>query len=311
MQAAHRPTRSRKAKRYEGLRAGRVRLGQPEGLPRKPAEHRESWGCVVGLYRTLGGHQTLLSICRLKIEPTPFFSVILDVTTNGWPRLLADGRFLDLSSLSSHPKGVLDPTAPSPRGHAPLGAKSITALVVAEREVAWQILALTRKAHNLRTFTGVIRIYRGWSTKMARDPNPAFASISIRRTCHSGGVLRTSRALRGGAYHPILRRLETFSDEPLHSFLGYESGLCRAGTGGKGLTRGKKLKERGLVSPIPALVCRGPRNPLRWIRGSPPLEDVLKTMRERVAKFNVERSGLRILRAAGRRRRHHIGEKAR
>lgn len=31
-------------------------------------------------------------------------------------------------------------------------------------------------------------------------------------------------------------------------------------------------------------------NPLRWITGEPlPLEDVLKTMRERVAKFNVEK----------------------
>jgi hypothetical protein len=30
-------------------------------------------------------------------------------------------------------------------------------------------------------------------------------------------------------------------------------------------------------------------NPLRWIQGAPPLEDVLKTMRERVTKFNVER----------------------
>jgi ParB family chromosome partitioning protein len=31
-------------------------------------------------------------------------------------------------------------------------------------------------------------------------------------------------------------------------------------------------------------------NPLRWIKGdAPPLEDVLKTMRERVAKFNVEK----------------------
>jgi hypothetical protein len=31
-------------------------------------------------------------------------------------------------------------------------------------------------------------------------------------------------------------------------------------------------------------------NPLRWIRGeSPPLEEVLKTMRERAARFNVEK----------------------
>jgi hypothetical protein len=63
-----------------------------------------------------------------------------------------------------------------------LGAKSITALVVAEREVAWQILALnTEKAHNLKERSlEVIRIYReAWSTKMARDPNPGLPSISI------------------------------------------------------------------------------------------------------------------------------------
>jgi len=33
-------------------------------------------------------------------------------------------------------------------------------------------------------------------------------------------------------------------------------------------------------------------NPLRWIKGEPPpLEEVLKTMRERAEKFNVERIG--------------------
>jgi ParB family chromosome partitioning protein len=31
-------------------------------------------------------------------------------------------------------------------------------------------------------------------------------------------------------------------------------------------------------------------NPLRWIKGEPPgVEEVLKTMRDRVAKFNVEK----------------------
>jgi hypothetical protein len=31
-------------------------------------------------------------------------------------------------------------------------------------------------------------------------------------------------------------------------------------------------------------------NPLRWIKGEPPpLEDVLKTMRDRAVKFNVEK----------------------
>lgn len=52
----------------------------------------------------------------------------------------------------------------------------------------------------------------------------------------------------------------------------------------------KRLKERGPVSPYLRSFVVGRINPLRWIKGEPPpLEDVLKTMRERAAKFNVER----------------------
>src|SRR5579864_2810188 len=52
----------------------------------------------------------------------------------------------------------------------------------------------------------------------------------------------------------------------------------------------KKLKERGLVSPYLRSFVVARINPLRWIKGEPPpLEDVLKTMRERVARFNVEK----------------------
>ena len=52
----------------------------------------------------------------------------------------------------------------------------------------------------------------------------------------------------------------------------------------------RKLKERGLVSPYLRSFVVARINPLRWIKGEPPhLEGVLKTMRERVAKFNVEK----------------------
>ena len=48
----------------------------------------------------------------------------------------------------------------------------------------------------------------------------------------------------------------------------------------------KKLKERGLVSPYLRSFVVARINPLRWIKGEPPpLEEVLKTMRERAAKF--------------------------
>ena len=52
-------------------------------------------------------------------------------------------------------------------------------------------------------------------------------------------------------------------------------------------------------------------NPLRWIKGdAPPLEDVLKTMRERVAKFNIEKIKPQDLAgAAGPPDEERIGEK--
>jgi ParB family transcriptional regulator, chromosome partitioning protein len=51
-----------------------------------------------------------------------------------------------------------------------------------------------------------------------------------------------------------------------------------------------KLKQRGLTSPYLRTFVVARINPLRWIKGEPPsLDDVLKTMRERAVKFNVEK----------------------
>src|SRR4029077_21085470 len=103
-----------------------------------------------------------------------------------------------------------------------LGAKSITALVVADREVAWQILALnTEKAHNLKERSlEVIRIYRGLVDGDGSRPESGFAYYLDQAALVTLGVWyeRVPR-LGGGAYHPILRRLEEFSDEPLRSAL--------------------------------------------------------------------------------------------
>jgi len=51
-----------------------------------------------------------------------------------------------------------------------------------------------------------------------------------------------------------------------------------------------KLKDRGLVSPYLRAFVVARINPLRWIKDEPPaLEEVLKTMRDRAAKFNTEK----------------------
>jgi len=176
-----------------------------------------------------------------------------------------------------------------------LGAKSISALVVADREVAWQILALnTEKAHNLKERAlEVIRIYRGLVDEDASRSESQFAFYLDEAALVTLGICY-ERAPRfgGGVYHPILRRLEIFTDEPLRAAIKDHEKRASLVLDLEERVAGvvKKLKERGLVSPYLRSFVVARINPLRWIKGDPPpLEEVLKTMREPAVKFNVEK----------------------
>jgi ParB family chromosome partitioning protein len=96
----------------------------------------------------------------------------------------------------------------------------------------------------------------------------------------------------GGAYHSILRRLESFTDEPLRAAIKEHEKHASLviDLEEKVSAAVKKLKERGLVSPYLRAFVVARINPLHWIKGEPPsLEEVLKTMRDRAAKFNVDK----------------------
>jgi ParB family chromosome partitioning protein len=295
--------RPRKAKpSSKGLTPGECRLEQAEGAARSAAVRVEkAGGCVVGLYKEpLAGHPVLLSILPIDaIEPTPFQRDLSDAHH----KRLADvinktGRFLDPVIAVVAPEGAAFWT-PNGRHRLAamrrLGAKSIAALIVAEPEVAWQILALnTEKAHNLKERSlEVIRIYRGLLEEDGSRPESQFAFYLDEPSLVTLGVCYEKvPRFGGGAYHSILRRLESFTDEPLRAAI--KSHEKRAGMvldlEEKVAAAVKKLKERGLVSPYLRAFVVARINPLRWIKGEPPpLEEVLKTMRERAAKFNVER----------------------
>jgi len=106
----------------------------------------------------------------------------------------------------------------------------------------------------------------------------------------------------GGAYNPIVRRLEKFSDEPLSKALrahekhadllmALEERVAEVVA---------ELKGRGFVSPYLRAFVVARINPLRWIQGEPPgLAEVLGTMRERAAKFNVDKVKQEDLASAG------------
>jgi len=295
--------RPRKAKAgSKGLAAGECRLEKLDGSARSAADLVEkTGGCVVGTYKEpLGGHPVLLSILPIGvIEPTPFQRDLSDTHH----KRLADvinrtGRFLDpvIAVVAPNGSGFWTPNGRHRlEAMRRLGAKSIAALIVAEPEVAWQILALnTEKAHNLKEKSlEVIRIYRGLLEEDDSRPESKFAFYLDEAAFVTLGVCY-QRAPRfgGGAYHSILRRLETLSDEPLRAAIKVHE--KRAGMvldlEEKVAAVVKKLKERGLVSPYLRSFVVARINPLRWIKGEPPeLEEVLKTMRERAARFNSEK----------------------
>ena len=257
-------------------------------------------GMVLGAYNDpLGKSPLLLAVLPIaRIEPTPFQRDL----SQAHHRKLADvlhrtGMFLD---------PVIAVTAPkegfwTPNGRHRLeamrrrGARSITALVVPKREIAWQILALnTEKAHNLRERSlEVIRIYRGLMDEDAKRPEGAFAYYLEEAAFVTLGVCYEKNGkFAGGAYNPIVRRLEKFSDEPLSKAIREHEKHADLlmDLDARVAEVVAKLKARGFVSPYLRAFVVGRINPLRWIQGEPPpLEIVIKTRRDRAAKFNTEK----------------------
>jgi ParB family chromosome partitioning protein len=178
--------RPRKARRgTEGLSPAECLIEELTGATQEAAGAiTKAGGCILGSYKEpLGGHAILLSILPIDaVEPTPFQ---LDVSDAHHKRL-ADVinktvRFLDpVIAVLAPGRGFWTPNGRHRlEAMRRLGAKSITALVVPDREVAWQILALnTEKAHNLKERSlEVIRIYRGLVEEDDTRPESSFSSI--------------------------------------------------------------------------------------------------------------------------------------
>jgi ParB family chromosome partitioning protein len=284
-----------------GIEARQCRLQAPAAeLAQLARRIEDEGGSVLAIYREpLAGEPLVLAALPIaKVEPTPF------------QRDLSEAHHKKLAAVLDRTGLFLDPivaiTAPdggfwTPNGRhrlaamQRLGAKAITALVVPRREIAWQILALnTEKAHNLRERAlEAIRIYRGLIEESGARPESDFAFYLDEAALVTLGLCYEKKAnFAGGAYAPILRRLETFSEEPLKKALAAHE--RRAGLlfelEERVATVVEKLKARGLASPYLRAFVVARINPLRWTKGeAPALEDVLQTMRERAARFNVEK----------------------
>ncbi len=294
--------RPRKAKAgTRGLLPAEARLDALSGEARTVAERIESvGGQLLGSYHVpLGRQPVLLAVLPIdSVEPTPFQRDLSQVHH----RKLADvldrtGMFLDpIIAVTAPDKGFWTPNGMHRlMAMRRLGARAITALVIPKREIAWQILALnTEKAHNLREKAlEVIRIYRGLLEEDSSRSESGFAFYLEEASLVTMGICYEKNGkFAGGAYNPIVRRLTGFSEESIGKAIrAHEKRASMVMDLDEHVSAAvKKLKDKGFVSPYLRTFVVARINPLRWIQGDPPpLEEVLKTMRDRAARFNVEK----------------------
>src|SRR5688500_15138541 len=181
--------RARKAKAGTRGLTPQECLVDDAGFERERRQRIESEGGVVlAAYRDpIGKNPLIAAILPIdKLAPTPFQRDVSDMHH----RRLADvidrtGFFLDPIIAITAPKGGFWTPNGGHRLAAMrrLGARALTALVVPQRELAWQILALnTEKSHNLKEKSlEVIRIVRNLRAEEENKPEKAFERAEERR----------------------------------------------------------------------------------------------------------------------------------
>src|SRR3954465_512822 len=293
--------RPRKAKAgTRGVLAADTVLADLSGEAAETRDKGEKAGGVVtGMYYDpLGKNPLLIAVLPIdKVEPTPFQRDVSDMHHKRLADVLdKTGIFLDpIIAITAPREGFWTPNG----GHRlaamrRLGAKTITALVVPKREIAWQILALnTEKAHNLKDKSlEVIRIFRNLMEetpgKSEKDfsyylEEPSFVTMGL---CYE-----KNPRFSGGVDNSFVRRLTEFADASLEKSLRQHQKVAEMilELDEKVAEVVKKLKAKGFVSPYLKTFVVARSNPLRFMKEPPELEDLIKTIRGKVERFNVDK----------------------
>jgi ParB family chromosome partitioning protein len=256
-------------------------------------------GAVIGSYREpFGGTPALFAALPIdRVEPTPYQR---DPSEPHVKRLMTVieklGRFLDPIITVRKDDGYWTPNGNHRlQAMRKLGARSLVALVVPDAQVAFEILALnTEKAHNLKEKSlETIRMLRALSEEQPSRTELEFAFEFDQPAFLTLGAAYEQRPrLSGGAYNPVLRRIDDFLDERLPKAL--KERTRRAATileiDDAVTAIVNKLKGRGFTSPYlrPFVVAR--INPIRFSKSTEfDFDDVLDRMQKNAQKFNVER----------------------
>jgi ParB family chromosome partitioning protein len=275
------------------------------------AQVEEEGGSVLGQYNDPFGGQPLLIVALpvTSVEPTPYQR---DASEAHVKRLMAVvekiGLFLDPIIAIRHEDRYWTPNG-NHRLQAlkRLGVRTVVALLVPDPKVAFKILALnTEKAHNLREKSlETIRMARALAAARPSKDEPESAfSFEFEQPAFLtlGSCYEERPRLSGGAYQPILRRIDDFLEEPMSKALKE-----RERRGRKVLKLDDavsaavdKLKAKGLTSPYlkPFVVARV--NYTRFSKATTfDFDATLDKITASAQKFNVERISQQDVAKAG------------
>ncbi|MGE5708711.1 MAG: ParB N-terminal domain-containing protein [Nitrospira sp.] len=286
-----------------GLSATELQAAAPPG---EVAElHRaidQDGGKVLAVYREpYGGRWLVLAALPIElVEPTPYQRNLSDTHVRKLEGVIGKiGRFLDPIIAVRLPKPDHAAKYWTPNGNhrlsamRTLGAKSIVAIVVPESAAAYQILALnTEKAHNLREKAlEVIRMYKELAqlddatedTYALEFEEPAFITLGL---CYE-----ERPRFSGGAYHPVLKRVEEFLMKPMRAAIELRRERARMvlALDDQIVKQVEALKAKGLTSPYLKSFVVARVNPIRFRpKDAPPLsfDEALDRMAKAAAKFD-------------------------
>ena len=275
----------------------------------------EDGGRVISSYREPFGGQWLIiaSLPIRQVEPTPYQRNLSDTHVRKLETVIAKlGRFLDpIIAVRGEPNqdGVRYWT---PNGNhrlsalRTLGAKSITAIVVPEPSIAYKILALnTEKSHNLRERAlEVIKMYQELATLDEANEDSYALEFEDAALITLGLCYLEQGRFSGGAYHPILRRVDGFLKKPLQAAreIRRDRSKMLMDLDKKVCERVDTLKKRGLTSPYLKSFVVARINPMRFRpKDAAPLSynEVLERMIKAVDKFNPEKIRIEDLAKSG------------
>jgi ParB family chromosome partitioning protein len=265
-------------------------------------------GAVIGSYRDpLGGRVLLLCAVPIdKVQPTSFQRDVSDGHVGKLMRAMdKTKRFLDPIVMVREGDGYLTPNGNHRlTAMRELGARAIVGLLVPEREVAYQILALNiEKAHNLRErATEVVRMYRDLATAPALRGGAA-ANADGREADYElefeepslitlGFAYEQRGRLAGATYHPVLRKVDAFLPSKIADGVAERERRAQAVLElDDAVTEAvRKLKERGLTSPYLKSFVVARINPLRFMKGElPGFDELLATMTKRARGMKTEK----------------------